>query len=359
MTEEEANNRLTDRHEIYFASSKKRITRYAAVIKKSRNIYIKDDFLIELGYTNGQVTIEQNINKVNIKEDFIKSAIEQIDIEKSIIEEIENGLVQVELTNSIDFQNDQILYNYCGHDCVKCCKGLCEYVGEASTKKYCSLTGGISTYNAGKTGGSGTAGGFFTSTDSNHTYLLSNFHVLIGFKNEFNFRVTHPSRYNTYGNNSENFDVIGEVIWYKRILQKGFNLMDAAVAQIYPKIKIDYGKYTRSGLVEILGIGDPKIGEMVKKCGGTTGLTYGEIKSINCTINISNNEEYPMFFHNQLLTTLMTKPGDSGSILVNQNGFAVGLLFAGNNFTLSVANNIKYIFNHLRDEKNINFKKFV
>lgn len=70
------------------------------------------------------------------------------------------------------------------------------------------------------------------------------------------------------------------------------------------------------------------IGLKVKKTGRTTGLTHGRITAVNATILVSYARGNALFL-NQLVSTPMAEPGDSGSLLVDEHNRAVGLLFAG------------------------------
>jgi hypothetical protein len=85
----------------------------------------------------------------------------------------------------------------------------------------------------------------------------------------------------------------------------------------------------------ILNIGQPRgagtatLGTQVVKSGRTTGFTSGKITQIDVTVQV----EYPgvgtAVFSNQLAASGMSKPGDSGSAILDVNSRIVGLLFAG------------------------------
>ncbi|MFQ5842576.1 MAG: hypothetical protein ACE5I8_09085 [Thermodesulfobacteriota bacterium] len=87
---------------------------------------------------------------------------------------------------------------------------------------------------------------------------------------------------------------------------------------------------------EILEIGvvtgdtEAELGMEVKKSGRTTGLTTGSIQLLNASVRVGYGGGKTALFTNQILTTNMSKGGDSGSLLVSGEGNrAVGLLFAG------------------------------
>jgi len=88
-------------------------------------------------------------------------------------------------------------------------------------------------------------------------------------------------------------------------------------------------------LAEVLEIGPikgtraPELGLRVRKSGRSSGLTTGEIYVIETTLTVGYGESTAQF-SGQIVTTPMSRPGDSGSILVETGGpRAVGLLFAG------------------------------
>ncbi|WP_371370978.1 hypothetical protein [Sporomusa aerivorans] len=96
----------------------------------------------------------------------------------------------------------------------------------------------------------------------------------------------------------------------------------------------------------INGIAEPRLGLAIKKSGRTTGLTYGQIVATNVTFKVSmNNQEYGLFT-DQILTTPMSMPGDSGSLVLTEDNFAVGLLFAGSE-QATMLNNIEYVLDRL------------
>ena len=87
---------------------------------------------------------------------------------------------------------------------------------------------------------------------------------------------------------------------------------------------------------EILNIGiviearDPELEMKVKKSGRTTGLTEGKITTLNTRVEVGYHGGKIAIYENQVITTDMSRPGDSGSLLVEaESNKAVGLLFAG------------------------------
>lgn len=120
-------------------------------------------------------------------------------------------------------------------------------------------------------------------------------------------------------------DTIAKLYRYVPLKDKGCNLVDAAVA-----------KPLKPNLVTplILGVGTvegtilPKLGMKVKKSGRTTGLTHAKIRVIHAIVKVDYDGRI-LTFKNQILTNIFDEPGDSGSLVLNEFNWAVGLLFAG------------------------------
>jgi len=108
----------------------------------------------------------------------------------------------------------------------------------------------------------------------------------------------------------------------------------------------------RSGQVDttgaIIDIGPPRttvqapsVGLAVMKSGRTTGFTTGSITAINASVSIqyqkgcNQGKKFTVTFTNQIVTGAMSAGGDSGSLLVSNDGTPnpVGLLFAGSGST--------------------------
>jgi len=85
---------------------------------------------------------------------------------------------------------------------------------------------------------------------------------------------------------------------------------------------------------EILGIGVPKgvreatLGTRVQKSGRTTGHTTGMITQIDVTVQVDYDGRTATFT-DQLMAGPMSSGGDSGSAVLDEDGYVVGLLFAG------------------------------
>lgn len=115
-----------------------------------------------------------------------------------------------------------------------------------------------------------------------------------------------------------------EVRLFKRA--SGVNLVDAATAKPVNKNWV---------IADIAGIGVPKgmaeakVGDKVRKSGRTSGLNSGSVKVVQATIKVGMGDAGDATFSDQIVTTHIAQPGDSGSLVVNEKGEAVGLLSAG------------------------------
>jgi hypothetical protein len=106
---------------------------------------------------------------------------------------------------------------------------------------------------------------------------------------------------------------------------QGYNLVDAAVA------RPSHSRNVTAAIIGALiprGIDQAFIGGLVIKAGRTTQVTVGRVLAVNATIAVNYGIGLAVFRH-QILTTAMAAGGDSGSLLMDANLNAVGLLFAG------------------------------
>jgi hypothetical protein len=105
------------------------------------------------------------------------------------------------------------------------------------------------------------------------------------------------------------------------------NRVDAAVARPLDLATIQ-SEILEIG--EIQGTTDAVLGRSVRKSGRTTGFSLGEIVVIGATLSVNYGPSRRARFEDQIITTPMSAPGDSGSLLVaGDSPNAIGLLFAG------------------------------
>ena len=107
------------------------------------------------------------------------------------------------------------------------------------------------------------------------------------------------------------------------------NFVDAAIAK---PIRDDLVADSILELERTPGIAEAGVGTTVRKSGRTTGVTEGKIVATDATVEV-DYDRYVATFTDQLVAGPMSQGGDSGSLLLDEHGRAVGLLFAGSDKT--------------------------
>lgn len=185
------------------------------------------------------------------------------------------------------------------------------------------------------------------------SFILSNNHVLADSNNGLRGdEILQPAPLDG-GRRPD--DVIGlledwvPLFWVRRgigrLLERGRrrNRVDAAVARplqredVVDEIHL-LGSVKRSA--------EAVVGQSLLKSGRTTGLTRGKVSHVDATVTINYGREVALF-ENQVLATPMSEGGDSGSLVLERDGHAVGLLFAGSN-QVTVLNRIQDVLKALQ-----------
>lgn len=91
------------------------------------------------------------------------------------------------------------------------------------------------------------------------------------------------------------------------------------------------------------------VGDLVKKTGRTTNISFGRIIATDVTIDVGYGTAGTARFMDQVLTTCISAGGDSGSLVTSLDNVATGLLFAGSS-VVTVANHIENVRALLRVE---------
>ena len=134
--------------------------------------------------------------------------------------------------------------------------------------------------------------------------------------------------------------LVGSKTCLLAVKQADANLVDAAIAQ--PIIDANLSD-------EIMEIGKIKgsktaiLGMEIKKSGRTTGLTTGEITQVDVTVRVQYGEGKIAEFSDQIMAGKMCSGGDSGSVVLTDDNYVVGLLFAGSD-TSMIASRIENVF---------------
>jgi hypothetical protein len=203
----------------------------------------------------------------------------------------------------------------------------------ALTRRMRPVRGGISVGHHAITAGT-IATGCYDATASpgmpSRFYLLSNNHVLANSNNAaVGDAILQPG---AYDGGTVQADTIGHLSRFVTIqfvdgsAAPPVNEVDAAIAEV-DLVDLDRHVHWVGDLRGIVAV--PPVGLGLSKCGRTTGFTTGRIVNINATVDVNYGDGKVARFVGQLVTSPMSAPGDSGSLIADLNGNAVGLLFAG------------------------------
>ncbi len=123
---------------------------------------------------------------------------------------------------------------------------------------------------------------------------------------------------------------------------EGENLIDAALARpLNPNQLVpDIHKIGRPKGIRVATLGTP-----LQKTGRTTDHTTGAITQIDVTTSVEYNGRMAKFT-DQFLASGMSAGGDSGSAVLDEEGYVVGLLFAGSG-TATLINPIRTVLDLL------------
>jgi hypothetical protein len=176
-------------------------------------------------------------------------------------------------------------------------------------------------------GGTGTFGAVVYDRKNGGALILSNNHVLANAsltdnqKAKLNDPIIQPGPDDGQGKEIARLARYAALNPYPKA-----NVVDCAVAKpnnpqdITPEI-LDIG--------EISGIAEAVIGMQIQKSGRTTGVTTGKVIAVGATINVNYGNGLNLVFENQIVASAMSQAGDSGSLVLDMDHHAVGLLFAG------------------------------
>lgn len=221
------------------------------------------------------------------------------------------------------------------------------------TERFRPAPGGVSVGHYKIT--AGTLGAIVKDKKTGEPLILSNNHVLANITNghdgkaEIGDPILQPG---SYDNGTEEDDVIGELVRYiplnpaRGIFDSPENIVDCALARPLDKKMVENSIL---GIGKVKGIKEPEIGMRVVKSGRTTGITEGTIQAIDSTISVKLDDEQDAFFSDQVLISSLSQAGDSGSLILDTNQNAVGLLFAGSD-KVTVCNKITNVMNELEIE---------
>lgn len=122
-------------------------------------------------------------------------------------------------------------------------------------------------------------------------------------------------------------DKVGYVIDYVDAT-KGQDISIADISEIKDKINVEVNNI-KGEIVK--GVGDANIGEIVHKYGRSSALTYAKVIDKNVLVRIEYENIGEVTLKNCYITESFAIAGDSGSLVLNNNSEAIGLVTAGNN----------------------------
>ena len=149
--------------------------------------------------------------------------------------------------------------------------------------------------------------------------------------------------------------VVGQLLkWVPFDFTAGFNnLCDAALASIATGIDVINDIPTIGAPKPPAAVSAVKVGDAVQKTGRTTGHTTGVVQDVH----FQNTMFYPepgggsgnAGFHEQVLCSRYSEGGDSGSLICDMAGVAIGLHWAGST-AASIFSPIQFVFQQLAVE---------
>jgi hypothetical protein len=177
----------------------------------------------------------------------------------------------------------------------------------------------------------GTLGAFVLHGKTRRTVILSNNHVLADEnRGKVGDAILQPG---AFDEGKTRTDKIGALLDFVK-LENSANLTDAAIATL--REDIPYDGSTLTGLGKLAGLRSTPIepGAAVMKVGRTSGLTRGRVTAIEVDNVVVGFDRGELSFDSQIEIEgaddePFSRPGDSGSLIVDENHCGCGLLFAG------------------------------
>ena len=179
--------------------------------------------------------------------------------------------------------------------------------------------------------GAGTAGVFVRERGNKTLCLLSNNHVLANM-NQARIGAT------IYHHNPTGPHTIGRLKAFKPVLPRGVrNEVDCAIAALDPNYPVELSSLTGGGHFNGARSLLTHLGMAVTKVGTTTGRTHGHVSATEFDTWVGFGPVGNVYFVNQIEIrgngsgTGFSQAGDSGSLVMDRDHNAFGLLFAASN----------------------------
>lgn len=177
-------------------------------------------------------------------------------------------------------------------------------------------------------------------TDNHDNYILSCNHVLASnYQVPLETPILQPS---IFDGGKVSKDAVAILSEFVPIKENTDNYVDCAMGKVLKKNDVS----SSIALIgKVKGTVDVKLNEDVKKVGKISELTTGKVKILHVTFRTMILGTIYTFV-DQIMTTKMTEPGDSGAVLLNKNNFVAGLTM-GETDDLSAHNNIQRVLNSM------------
>lgn len=201
----------------------------------------------------------------------------------------------------------------------------------------------------------GTLGAFAHPNHDDQILMLSNNHVLaMEDAADIGDAIVQPGRLDD-GEPPE--DVVATLFRFAALQTSG-NLVDAAVARLVPGIKYDRSTIRGDGMLRGVRPTPVMSEDRVLKLGRTTVLTRGKVTAAEFDNLVVEYDRGLLSFDDQIEiegagNEAFSAGGDSGSVIVDEDGLACALLFAGsdiggtNGMGLTYANDIRKVLQAL------------
>jgi hypothetical protein len=199
------------------------------------------------------------------------------------------------------------------------------------TYRYRPVVGGVSAAHASVT--AGTVGAVVVDRVSGMKLLLSNNHVFANTDSVNRHMANEGDAVLQPGpiDGGDTSDAVATLYRWVPFVDDKLNLVDAALA--LPMDQNDVSPYVldneHNELFQIRGIKSVSSPITVKKYGRTTGTNRGKVVDWDFSVAIDYEDGKTRNFTDQILLEMEIQGGDSGSILFDENNYAVGLICAG------------------------------
>lgn len=269
----------------------------------------------------------------------------------------DNTKIRVYLKECDTFTLASIPDNIAGYEVEKKCTGSFSALLFGTSSHYRRvgrrpIVGGISGGHYKMT--AGTIGGVIIDKNTGKKYLLSNNHVFANTDTiqQTNAREGDPIYQPGKLDGGGSFDIVATLHrWIKFNERSTSNIVDAAIAKPVDTITFPSPYILADpslNVIRVNGIKSVSGSIPVKKYSRTSDVDAGYIIDTDATVTVGYDGGKSVIFKDQILAIIECQGGDSGSLLLDMDDNAVGLVFAGgiapNGDIVCIANKIRNVF---------------